>query len=68
MTNTELLNEAIKKSGKSKVHLAKKMGISRFGFYKKINGESEFYASEIAVLESELMLSKSEREQIFFSR
>lgn len=67
MTNTKLLNQHIEKSGKSKNHLAKRLGLSRQGLYNKINGISEFYASEISILIAELDLNIKERDDIFFN-
>lgn len=66
MTNTELLKEAIENSGMSITFIANKIGISREGFYKKMNNLTEFKASEIMALTEILGLSKEERDRIFF--
>lgn len=68
MTNTELLKKKIEESGISITFLAEKCGISREYFYKKINNETEFKQSEIAVLTNLLRLNQSERDSIFFAR
>lgn len=67
MTNTELLKEAIKSSGVSITFLADKCGISRVALYSKIEGDSEFKQSEIAVIKEALHLSQKERDCIFFA-
>lgn len=50
MTNTTELEVAIRRSGLTKRELAKKIGLSEMGLYKKIHNKSEFKASEIIVL------------------
>lgn len=46
MTNTLELEIAITRSGLTKQKIAKKLGITTMGLYKKINNLSEFKASE----------------------
>lgn len=65
MTNTYLLETKIKAVGLTISAVAKKLGITRAGFYKKLNNDSEFKASEISKLSAILSLSDSERERIF---
>lgn len=65
VTNTTRLREAIDKSGMSIVAISQKIGITREGFYKKLNGETEFKASEIITLSKILGLSKLDRDKIF---
>jgi DNA-binding phage protein len=48
--------------------IARKIGITREGFYKKLNNETEFKASEIAALQSILRLSNKKRDEIFFAK
>ena len=68
MTNKELLEEKITKSGKKKGYLAKKIGLSRMGFYNCLNNKAEFDASHIKVLSAELNItSLRERDAIFFA-
>ena len=64
MTNTLELEIAIKKSGFTKREVAKKLGISEMGFYKKLNNITEFKASEIEKLI--MILSITDVGQIFF--
>ena len=42
MTDTDKLNDAILESGIKIVAIDGKLGISRKGFYKKLNNETEF--------------------------
>lgn len=65
MTDTTMLRKAIENSGMTFSFIACKIGISREGFYKKINNETEFKASEIVALSKILRLSKQERDKIF---
>ncbi len=67
MTNTILLKTEIDDSGISVTLIARKLGISREGLYLKINGETEFKASEIAKITRVLHLSPKKRDSIFFA-
>lgn len=64
MTNTIELEVAIKRSGLTKRELAKRLGISEMGLYKKIHNITEFKASEIAILIRELNILNVK--EIFF--
>ena len=64
--NLTKLNARIVESGMSKTFIAKKLGITREGFYKKLNGKSEFKASELYKLIDILHLSEDESRIIFF--
>lgn len=66
MTNTIELEVAIKRSGLTKRKIAKKLGLSEMGFYKKVNNITEFKASEIALLCE--VLSIENKDKIFFSQ
>lgn len=68
MTNVTLLNDIIKKSGLKRCWIAEQLGLSYFGFQKKVNNENQFKASEIKKL-CELLnvVSLKEREDIFFA-
>lgn len=69
MTNTELLEAMIQRSGYKKSFIAKAIGLSTYGFSKKIKNETEFKASEIEALCELLKISSSEeREAIFFAK
>ena len=47
MTDTTRLNQIIEETGLKKKFLAQKLGLTPYGLAKKINGETEFKASEI---------------------
>lgn len=66
MYNAELLNATITKKGIVRKHLASVLGLSPYGFAKKVAGKNEFRASEIRALSDELHLSVKERDRIFF--
>jgi hypothetical protein len=68
MTNTELLERAIKDSGLKKVFLAEKIGLTPAGFYNCLNNRAEFKASQINAL-CELLGIKdlATKEAIFFA-
>ena len=63
----ERLKKAIEKSGLPISFIAKKLSITREGLYKKINGDTEFKASEIVNISDILHLSIEERDAIFFA-
>ena len=65
MTNRELLEAAIERSGYRKRYLAELLGLSPQGFYNKLNNKTEFTQSEIATLVKRLCLFDFEREAIF---
>ena len=67
MTNSKLLRQKIDESGYKLQFVAKKCGLTYYGFMKKVNNESEFKASEIAILKELLDLTYSETDQIFFA-
>lgn len=68
MTDTKKLNDEIADSGITITAIAKKIGITREGFYKKLNNETEFKASEISALQKILSLSNKKRDEIFFAK
>lgn len=67
MTNTGLLRQKIDDSGYKLRFIAKQVGITYAGFLKKINNETEFKASEIAILKDLLKLTDEEFNKIFFA-
>ena len=69
MTNTELLEEKIDKSGYKRSYIAKAIGLkSTFGLAKKIRNENEFKAKEINALCQLLKIDTlEEKERIFFA-
>lgn len=66
MSGMELLREKINGSGYKVSHVADRCGLTYQGFLKKSKGETEFKASEIAVLKDLLNLTDSEMQAIFF--
>ena len=69
MTNTELLEQKIADSGKKKIHLAEKCGLSLAGFRNCVTNKAEFKATQIDVLCKELEItSLKEKESIFFAQ
>ncbi len=65
MTNKEELEIAILRAGLTKHEVAKKLGLSDMGFYKKLNNQTEFKASERAALQK--MLHIKSINEIFFA-
>ena len=68
LTDSEKLNNAIAESGMKITAIAKKLGITREGFYRKLNNETEFKASEISAMQTILNLSNDARDSIFFAK
>ena len=68
MTDTVKLKEKIDEHGMKQCFIAEKLGISGYGFAKKLNNETEFKASEIKII-CELLdiTSLREKEAIFFA-
>ena len=68
MTDSKRLSDEIINSGITITAIAKKIGITREGFYKKLNNETEFKASEISLLQDILRLTNKKRDEIFFAK
>ena len=68
MTNTALLQEYIDRSGYKKAFIAKALGITAYALSLKINGKSEFKASEIDILCKLLNIGVRDRMRIFFAQ
>ena len=67
MTDTELLEKKIRESGKTRVHLAKKCGLTYAGFRNCVKNKAEFKVSHIDILCTELNIKTlTERQKIFF--
>ena len=62
------LKEKIKNSGFKLSYIATQLGLSYTSIKKKMKGEVEFKATEIAVLKQILNLSDSDINLIFFSK
>lgn len=67
MVNLEMLRQHIEDSGITMSHIARRLDISRATIYNKLNGSSEFTASEIYAISRILHLSNKERDLIFLS-
>ena len=68
MTNTELLEDRIKRSGYQKNFIAKTLGLTPYGLALKISNKNEFKASEIEALSDLLGIdSWEDRSAIFFA-
>ncbi|MCU6786378.1 DUF739 family protein [Aedoeadaptatus acetigenes] len=48
-------------------YIAEQLGVNRKTLYLKLNGETEFKASEIAILRDLLEMSPEEQERYFFT-
>ena len=68
MTNTKLLEEKIKESGKKISYLAEKVGLSYAGFRNCVTNKAEFKATHIDVLCKELSIDLKEMRTIFFAK
>lgn len=69
MTDTKELNKIIHESGMTKSYLARKLGITLYGFQLKRENKSQFTAEQIKIL-CDLLDIKSlkEKERIFFAK
>lgn len=68
MTDTKELLRIIEESGLRKGFIAEKLGITTFGFQKKVENRSQFKAEEIKILCDVLKItSLKEKERIFFA-
>lgn len=68
MTDTEELLKVIDESGLRKGYIAEKLGITTYGFQRKVENRSQFKAGEIKILCDVLNITSLERkEQIFFN-
>ena len=63
--DVELLREKVKDSGMKIEPLAKAVGLTREGFYKKLDRRTEWKPSQILVLCEYLRLSEDDRQKIF---
>ncbi|WP_313579543.1 hypothetical protein [Lacrimispora sp.] len=68
MTDTVRINNEIKKSGLKKRWIAAELGLSSYGFLRKINNENQFKAEEIKELCRLLKItSLRKKDEIFFA-
>lgn len=69
MVDTQYLEKLIDASGKTKIHLANKIGCSRQYFGMKIKNKAPFTLSEADILCSELGITRlTDKEKIFFAK
>lgn len=69
MTNTEKLERKIEQSGKKKIYLATKIGLTAQGFRNCIKNKAEFKARQIDILCNELGITDyEEMKSIFFAK
>ena len=69
MTDSKKLQEYILQSGLKQAYIAKRLGLSSYGFARKRDNKSEFTATEIDALCSLLNItSLKERSAIFFAK
>ena len=62
------LDKVIYESGLKLEAIARRMGINRVSLWNKIQGRTEFKASEIKSLSQILSLSAEQRDNIFFGK
>ncbi len=67
MKGMELLRKKIDQAGFKLTYVAERCGLTYQGLKKKLDGDTEFKASEIAVLKDMLNLSDAEVQDIFFN-
>lgn len=67
MTDITALNTFIKNSGMTITAIAEKAAIGRPTLYNKLDGKSEFTASEIVSLANVLHMTPEQRNAIFLS-
>jgi hypothetical protein len=66
MKGMELLRKKIDQAGLKLTYVAERLGLTYQGLKKKLDGDTEFKASEIAVLKDMLHLSDADVQAIFF--
>lgn len=67
MTDTKALEAAIVAAGVMKKHICSQLGLTFQGLSDKVNGRTEFKASEIRIMQDVLRLTNEERDRIFFA-
>lgn len=66
--NRELLKYVVARAGYTVTDMAKKLGIARNTYYKKMNGELSFKYEEICIMIAILGLNETEIMDIFFRK
>jgi len=67
LTDSNLLREQVEKSGLKYQYIAEKLDLSRYGLMIKIEGKTEFKASEIRKICNILKINNDLRDLIFFA-
>jgi len=67
MVDLNMLNTAIKESGLRRDYIADRLGITRVSLYNKLEGVTEFTASELAGMKDVLHLTQAVFRRIFFA-
>ncbi len=67
MTDTKELEKRIRDAGLKQGWIAGQLGLSLYGFSRKVKGLSEFKQSEISALAQILRLSQADIRRIFFA-
>ena len=69
VVNTELLEKTISESGKKKLYLAEKCGLSRKSLANKISNKTEFTGAQVRILCRELGINNfAKMDAIFFTQ
>lgn len=68
MTDTKLLNMAIRQAETTREELASKLEMSLYSLWKRINNKVEFKQSEIQNTCDALCLTREQKESIFFAQ
>lgn len=67
MTNSKKLKELLESRGVSFAFVAKKIGMTRQGLYKKFEDGSDFKAYQMIIIKDLLRMTDEEARDIFFS-
>lgn len=67
MVDRYMLEKVLKDSGLKRDYIAEQLGITRYSLLRKVKGDSEFTASELAALKNVLRLTQGSFRRIFFA-
>lgn len=67
MVDSSLFRSLVEEKGLKYSYIASRLGLSKAGLHKKINGITEFKASEIMAITDILQLTEKIRDNIFFN-
>ena len=69
MTDTQAVRDLIKSKGMTYSYIAKKLGLSNYGLFLKLENKQEFKAGEISKLCEMLdITSLREKDRLFFAK